>query len=182
VQAPRRSVRGLPRILIWFNVMEMRGTLETGDVLAAQWLHLRPRRSYAIVGVLLLVLCAWALWYSFSVPALSTNAWFLVGCVVFLILLFALWLPYKSIRSYRQRKNLQRETYFVASDNGLMGQNENGYMTTPWGDYLKWKEGRGGFLLYVSDELFQVIPKRFFQSESETAAFREMLRAKVGVK
>lgn len=34
-------------------VMELRGTLRARDVLAAQWLHIKPRPIYAVIGLLL---------------------------------------------------------------------------------------------------------------------------------
>jgi hypothetical protein len=83
------------------------------------------------------------------------------------------------LRTYRQRRGLQREVRYIVSDAGLTGENVNGRMTTPWGDYHRWKEGPQSFLLYLSNDLFHVIPKRFFGSKSDVVAFREMLRARL---
>ncbi len=161
--------------------MEMKGTLSVGDLLAAQWLHIKPRPTYAVVGVVLVVLAVLALWFSFSLPDLRGHAWLLAGPII-VIVAFAVWAPYSSIRNYRQRKSMQRELRSTVSDTGLLGQNENGHMNVPWTDYLKWKEGAKVFLLYVSDDGLHVVPKRFFQSEADVRAFREMLKAKVSAK
>lgn len=53
-------------------------------------------------------------------------------------------------------------------------------MNKPWSDYLRWKEGGKCFLLYMSDNLFQIVPKRFFHSDSDIDTFREMLTMRIG--
>ena len=159
--------------------MEMKGTLRAEDVLAAQWLHVKPRPFYAIVGVLLLMLAASVLWFSFSIPALRANGW-LLAVPIALLAGSAMWVPYRSVRSYRQRKNMQRELRIATSDRGLLGESETGHINAPWTDYLKWKEGDKVFLLYIADDAFQIIPKRFFQSETDVGLFRELLKAKIG--
>lgn len=111
--------------------MEMKGTLRAEDVLAAQWLHVKPRPFYAIVGVFLLMLAASALWFSFSIPALRANGW-LLAVPIALLVGCAMWVPYRV------------------------------------------------FLLYIADDAFQIIPKRFFQSETDVGLFRELLKAKIG--
>jgi hypothetical protein len=159
--------------------MELRGTLSARDVLAAQWLHIKPRPTYAVVGIALLAGALWALWFSFSLPDLRSNGWLLAGSIV-AITAFGLWLPYRTVRSYRQRKGMQRQLRMVPTDAGLLGENETGHASVPWTDFLKWKEGHSAFLLYVSDDAFHIVPKHFFQSGTDIAAFRDMLTAKVG--
>jgi hypothetical protein len=159
--------------------MELRGTLSARDVLAAQWLHIKPRPTYTVIGVLLLIAATWALWFSFSVRDLRENGWLLVGSLV-VIVAFGLWLPYRTVRTYGQRKGMQRQLRMVPTEAGLVGENETGQATVPWTDFLKWKEGNGAFLLYISDDMFHIVPKRFFQSATDIASFRDMLTARVG--
>jgi YcxB-like protein len=169
--------RGKTRTLAF--IMELRGTLSARDVLAAQWLHIKPRPTYTVIGVILLIAALWALWFSFSLPDLRSNGWLLVGALA-VIATFGFWLPYRTVRSYRQRKGMQRQLRMVPTEPGLLGENETGQATVPWADFLKWKEGNGAFLLYVSDDVFHIVPKRFFQSANDIAGFREMLAAKIG--
>jgi hypothetical protein len=159
--------------------MELRGTLSARDVLAAQWLHIKPRPTYTVVGIVLLAAAVWALWFSFSIPDLYGNGWLLIGSLAFIAAL-GLWLPYSTVRTYRQRRGMQRQLRMVPSDAGLLAENETGQATVPWSDFLKWKEGNRAFLLYVSDDMFHVVPRHFFQSETDVAAFRDILAAKVG--
>ena len=49
----------------------------------------------------------------------------------------------------------------------------------PWSDLTKWREGEGLFLLYGSDLIFYVLPKRAFQDAAAVDAFRDLLSAKI---
>ena len=47
-------------------------------------------------------------------------------------------------------------------------------------DRLSQVEGRtSAFLLYMSDNLYQVVPKRFFASDSDLRAFRELVGKRI---
>lgn len=50
----------------------------------------------------------------------------------------------------------------------------------PWSYFIKWKEGKKTFVLYHSDIMFRIIPKRCFVSPSEMTQFRELLQWKLG--
>ena len=173
---PGRSTRSLA-----FTV-DVRGTLTEGDVMAAQWLHIKPRPIFAVIGVSLLAVTAWALWYALSRPKVLGAAWLMVGGIL-LIAAGAMLLRYKALRNYRQRKAMQRDIRFATTDTGLAGVSETGLGgTVPWTDFLKWKEDRGLFLLYVSDDSFLILPKRYFRSAVDISAFREILSVMVKAK
>jgi hypothetical protein len=160
--------------------MEARGILEVREIFAAQWLHVKPRPVFAVLGVLLIALAMWALWFAFfDLSEHHWGGWLLLTCIAVLLLQFLVYAPYNLRRQYSQRKDLQRELAFVTSDAGLSIQTDHGAMSTPWQDYLKWKEGRTLFLLYLSDAMFQIVPKRFFASASDVDAFRDTLRSRV---
>lgn len=162
--------------------MKFKGTLQPEDFLSAQWLHIKPRRSFATVGVFLLALMLWALWFSFfSGRQLQAGweGWLIIGVLSYSLFIFFIYIPLKIRRNYRQRKELRKEFIFVATDNSLNVEFENGHYIQAWTDYLKWKEGRNLFLLYHSDNRYQAIPKRFFHSAGDIDVFREMLQEKV---
>ena len=159
--------------------MEFRGTFTASDLVAAQWLHVRPRPAYALVGIAILGTAIFATWHSFSKPNPGSNAWLLLGSVV-LIGASALWTWHRTTRTFRQRKDLQRAIRFETTDSGLITENETGRGTTPWSDFLRWKENERLFLLYLSDDMFHIVPKSFFGAKDDVPEFRELLIAKVG--
>ena len=157
------------------------GTFEAKDMQSANWVHLRPRRAYLITGVLLLLLFLWAIWYSFFVSAKADDwgGWIMLGVLAYFVLSFGVWMPLRSNRSFRQRKDLQRPVSFELTDAGLSVSTPDGHGVKPWSDYHRWKEGRHVFLLYLSDNMYQVFPKRFFTSIDEIDQFRNLVRQKV---
>lgn len=160
------------------SIMNIAGTFTTDDVAYASWVHLRPRRSLGVLGVVVMLLALVAVYLAFfGRPPESPgwSRWILVAALSCLVLMFGFGIPYISRRTYRQRKDLQRPCSFSPSDSGLCFSTEGASGIKPWTDYLKWKEGRDIFLLYLSDNLYQMIPKRFFESEDDLKAFREVI-------
>jgi hypothetical protein len=160
----------------------IQGTFTERDLRAADWTNLRPRRSLAIVGFLLALLYCWALWFAFfgSRPfEPEWMRWVMLLVPLYFLWMFAVWLPYKVRKTYLQRKDLQRPCTYVPSADGLGAETDGASGVKPWTDYLKWKEGKSVFLLYMSDEMFQIIPKHFFSSPDDLASFRRLVNEKV---
>jgi hypothetical protein len=143
---------------------------------------MRPRRSLAVVGIILVALgVGLALVMLVSGNPQETNwATFIVpGVLLYFALIFGLGIPYKCRRAFSQRKDLQRPCTFHTEEKGLRFSTEGISGTKAWSDYFKWKEGKNCFLIYMSDNMYQVIPKRFLESESEVRTFREILQRNV---
>lgn len=165
--------------------MELKGRVVVSDLLAAQWVHVRPRRSLAVAGVLLLGLTIFVMVASFVGHRQSLTdptAWILPGILAYLAFTAFVWVPRKVRRSFSQRKDLQHEISMMATSAGIEARTEQGYGVKPWSDYLKWKEGKSVFLLYLSDHLFQIVPKHFFSARGDIDAFRDLIRQSIGPK
>jgi hypothetical protein len=52
--------------------------------------------------------------------------------------------------------------------------------TLKWKVYIKFMETPKSFMLYQSKNMFNLIPKRAFDSDEQIEEFRELLRAKIG--
>jgi len=158
------------------------GTYTAEDLVWASWVHLRPRRSLAIAGLILLALALGLTSITFvngNPHEAGWERWVVPGFLLYFALAFGVGIPYKCRRAYQQRKDLQRPCTFCAQEEGLQFSTEGISGTKAWSDYVKWKEGRSSFLIYMSDNLYQVMPKRFLGSDTEVGAFRELLQRKV---
>ena len=163
--------------------MELKGRIAVEDLMAAQWIHVRPRRFLAVIGILLLGLTVFIMAASFVGHRQSLTdptAWILPGILAYLAFTAFVWVPRKIRRSYSQRKDFQHEISMVVTSTGVESRTEQGYSVKPWTDFLKWKEGKNVFLLYVSDHLFHVVPKRFFAAHEDIDAFRNIMRQAIG--
>ena len=164
-------------------MIDVTGMLLPDDYVRAQYLHLRPRLAFKILGVLIVFAALWAIWYSMSKGGLIGPGWIdylFFAAIVYLCLSFFVYLPWKTRRTYRQQKSLQRESRMMFDEAGIVVDNELGHATVPWSDYVKWKENDHLFLLYVSDPVFHVLPKRYFSGADEVEKLRQILQAKIG--
>jgi hypothetical protein len=148
--------------------------LTLADLQAAQRLHIRAvsLRTLLYYALFLTVVGAF---FSWSLPrhaptdilaALVTVT--LVGTAFLAALnLISRWfiLPIRARRIFNQQKNLQRP-YRVSWDaESVQTSSASGNSKIPWVDFLKWRESKQLFLLYRSDVLFQMYPKRCFTPE-----------------
>jgi hypothetical protein len=158
------------------------GTFTERDLREAGWTNLRPRRWLGIVGMLIIAAFCWTLWLAFFGSDFHDPTWIrwvMLAVAVYLPAFFVIGFPLRVRRTYRQRKDLQRSCKYLPSDAGLGFETEGAQGIKSWGDFVKWKEGKSVFLLYMSDQMFQVVPKRFFSSTDEVNAFRHLVAAKV---
>jgi hypothetical protein len=159
--------------------MKIGGQLTERDFVAALYLHLRPRRTFAVVGVLLIALSLMVM------VGVGASAWHhgrslwlpitMLGFLVYLGTYFLLWLPYQARRAFGQQKAASLPFQATVSEEGLRLENQLGTGLLPWAHVYKWREGRDLFLVYFSGALYYVIPKRFFGSPQQVADFRAAL-------
>lgn len=147
--------------------------LDVDDYVVAQRLHTRWTKKRLLVS-----LCACI---AGGLLALSEYEWlFVVGCgliggavggAVAFEITRKLQLPRRARRLFAQQKNLQRPATFSWDGEGLAWSNANGSGKTAWTDYVKWRQNERLFLLYHSDVMFQMLPKRAFQGAEQLQSF-----------
>lgn len=155
------------------------GQLRWTDYLRSQYLHVRPRRSFAIVGAVLLLLFAWASYETTSSWLTGVGSWVLpaifAGALLYFVTLFAVIIPLNTHRIFKQQKSLNLPFSIEASSDSFCTFNEYGRIAMPWSHFVKWKENREYFLLYHSDALYNLVPKRFLGDDAQQSQFRGFL-------
>jgi len=152
--------------------MSISGQLKEGDYVAAQFLHMRPRRVYAIIGVLLSCLAILAVVYSHSLILILCLA-YLAGC-------FFIYLPFRAKRTFRQYKALSERMTVEIRDDGLFVRRINGEGLVPWSQIMKWRNNRKLVLLYPAGSVFHLIPSHFFPNENDFKSFLDTLESRLG--
>ncbi len=161
--------------------------LTLADLQAAQRLHMRAAslRTLVYFAVFIAVVGAY---FSWSAPRHTPTDMFaafvtvgLVGTAFLAALnLLSRWivLPIRARRIFQQQKNLQRP-YRVSWDaEGVQTSSANGNSKIPWMEFLKWRESAQLFLLYRSDVLFQMYPKRCF-TPAQVDDFRSLAKRNI---
>lgn len=154
------------------------------DFKLAQRLHLRPRRRSRMVLYPLLALFMLAVICS-GISFMQGNGsgsgfYILFGCMVYLFAIFFILVPLKWKRIFRQQKFLETTFEQEFTEAALCSASELGNVSLPWNKFHKWKENKSMFIVYQSDALFHLIPKRIFQTEEETTRLRMILSQSIG--
>ena len=151
--------------------MTVVGQCKESDYIAAQFLHLRPRPVFAVMGVLIVILAFWALWMSRSL--------ILLGCLAYL----ALWpcfLWWNAKRLFREYKAMSEPLEMHVGDDGLYFRRKHGEGLIPWIEVIKWRANRRLVLIYPSTNIFHMVPSHFFDSPDAFRVFRETVQKRLG--
>ena len=161
--------------------MKINGQFQWTDYLNAQLLHLQPNGFgrvvlYGAFSIMILTFIALLSLYFFG--QLDVNISLLLP-VFILILLFPLYryvfLPNRVKKIFMQQKELSSPIEFEFTETGLHTSNEFGNSTRPWSYFIKWKENKELIMLYHSDVLFNMIPKRFFTDPQQIETVKSYL-------
>lgn len=164
--------------------MKISGTYNSGDIWAVHWLQIKPRRSFAIVGVILIALFLMTIVTMINDPAFLKSfprwgIWTFVACAGYLAFVYTVWAPRTIRRKFREVAELNRLHTFEITEQGLAVSSETGHNTIPWSDFKKWKENKRVLLLYAGSFPYCMIPKRFFQAEQDYKTFIKILSEKI---
>jgi len=88
--------------------------------------------------------------------------------------------PRQLSRVFTQQKDLSAPFEMNLSDQEFSMRNEFGESHLPWDSFVKWKEDKEMLLLYRSDVLFHMLPKRLLHSDDELGYVLNRLRQSKG--
>lgn len=150
------------------------GIISIDDFLNAQRLHranaLRGFYRFFRIAILIAIPVCFYL-----VKALGlTLALLSIGVAIGGQITSKLILPWKVRRLHRQQKDLAFPFTYTWNAEFLEGQGVSGQSKRAWTNYHKFREDRHVFLLYHSDNLFEVFPKRWFSDNEQIDEFRRL--------
>jgi hypothetical protein len=154
----------------------IRVQLTDGDYVRAVQAAARPSRVtfivIALISALILAgaLVAWDSGYGReAVIAVSVWCGIVLGARVGQIL----WIPVQARKVFRQQRGLHRPHEVSWNDAGLTTTAEDGTWTISWADFHKSLELEDQFILFLSDAVFVMLPKRAFQDSGQIDGFRQ---------
>ncbi len=160
-------------------MIQVHGRVLWSDYLRAQYLHLRPRPFWERVGIAIVVMGLALLVVAFDRGQAGGPSprfpYLLVGSLAYLALYFCVFVPWRARTLYRRQSGVLSPFRIQADAGGLVVSSEQGEVRLPWMALRKWKESRHLFLIYRSDSLFHLVPKRLFASSEQIEAFRMLL-------
>jgi hypothetical protein len=94
---------------------------------------------------------------------------------ILLVVFRYVYIPSRHRRIFRQQKNLHVLYELSWSDTGFVATSERGSVRTAWTDVVKCRENEKLLLLYLSDVMFHILPKRSFPDDATSAQIREFV-------
>lgn len=152
--------------------MTITGTITESDYVAAQFLHMRPRVVFAVIGVLLVGLYLWFV--------LMRPKPFPIALLVFMVGYFTVYLPWAAKSAYRKYKAISEPVELELREDGLFARNPHAQSVTPWDHIGRWRKGKLMVLLYPTDNLFMIVPSHMFGSPEHYAEFTKALESRLG--
>ena len=153
------------------------GAVTAEDYLHAQRLHRRRIESWLYGGCVLTALCGGLLLWQFPDAMLAGGM--LVGggtCgLVGEVAVSRLYLPWKVRRLHKQMKAFAHPLVYEWDETTLRASSPQAQGERPWSDFLKYREDDRIFLLYHADNLFEMLPKRWFAAAQQIEDFRQRL-------
>jgi len=161
--------------------MKIKGQLQWTDYLNAQLLHMQPNGfvrvvrlvTYVFMTLTFIIILVMALFGQLDFHA--AYIWPVFLLVVIFPLYRYVFLPNRIKKLFAQQKELSLPFEIEFTETGVSSSNELGYNTRPWTNFIKWKENKDLFMLYHSDILFNMVPKRCFTDPQQIETVRSFL-------
>jgi hypothetical protein len=163
-------------------MMKLECQLFPDDYVKAQYVHLRPSPVFVWLGWIVVALFPLLVVGLFPF-AKKSGEWtpfiLLVLAAGWLGIHFLILLPRSTRRIFWQQKSLQEKCILEIDAMGVVSTSSMGHAIQKWGDFTKYKRGKGLILAYQSDVIFQMFPKRWF-TEEQYAELESYLRQALG--
>jgi hypothetical protein len=162
--------------------MKIHCQLTPNDYIKAQFLHMRPRPVFGWIGILILVamLATCILQLIFPISGKMTwSPFVLLGVLAYFAFVYGVFLPLRAKRIFRQQKALHEPYEVELTDEALSSMSAYGDFKMEWSAFHKYKTSKNLILVYQSDAIFHMFPRRWF-TESQFTEFHAILKKQLG--
>ena len=164
--------------------MKITVQLTADDYIRAQRLGLRPRPVLKYIGYIILILlaCVFArqIYDAVYRGKIDTNFWIVLGGISYFVLLYFVIMPVRMKRLFKQQKALHTPAELEFTDSHFSGSSEHGSFEMKWEEFHKWKKNKYLILIYQSDALMHIIPRRSFDSQTDFETLEAILKKHLG--
>jgi hypothetical protein len=158
--------------------------LTVKDYLAAQRLHFRPKPILRWVLIALGALFVGVIFQQVLMVAqgraLGRYWWMLPAGLAYGALLFYVVLPWRVSKLFRAQPSMGEPTETTFNDEGLLLQTPRGQLRFKWAALKRWKKNKHYILVYHSNVLFHIFPRRSFQRPEEFDELAALLGKNLG--
>lgn len=160
--------------------MKISAQLEFEDYLESQVIGLSGCFAILIIGPLLLFF--WFILIGSPYFGIGGRTEFflillLTGYIFFLLMYRYILLPQHARRIFKQQQKHDTPIEVEFLEQTIRTSSLYGNSDSPWTHFIKWQEGNKILMLYYSDVLCVIVPKRCFNNDEQIKYVRSRLRA-----
>lgn len=162
--------------------MKLHCQIEPSDYVRAQYLNLRPRpliKWLVIILIAIFLLVFLHELFTRPIDRITALPFIVSAILVYLVITYGVWLPYRTKKIYKQQKSLQEPYDAELSQDEFISSNSLGTARIKWADFHKYKVAKDMILVYQSDLIFHMFPRRWF-NEGEYEKLLEILKLELG--
>jgi len=161
-------------VIFTLGFLMITGSISIADYVQAQRLHRKSIAKWSYVASAAIAVCG-----AVMLAAGSRNYGLIALCGGFggLIGEYAnakFFLPRRLAKLHAQQKDLAEQFTYSWDAEHISAQSQMGSARRPWAHYIKVKEDGHIFLLYHSDQMFEMFPKSWFSSTGAINEFRKL--------
>lgn len=138
--------------------------LTQAEVVRAMQLHGRgTNKSLAVLSIVGIALVLVGIITDYKAIGFGGSIGGIIGYFSVLYLL----IPFNAKKQYKQLRSLKNETQVTLSQQGIDFKSASGECKLQWCDIHKWKSANGIYLLYLTRNMFYMVPSRALPSDNE---------------
>ncbi|MFN8435349.1 MAG: YcxB family protein [Anaerolineales bacterium] len=150
------------------------------DLRNAHLLHMYPSRHFIVYFLAITMLGVFVYWLFTDLSLIYTAPPILIILAIGIgssLVNRYISIPNQAKKSFAQQKAISLPFEFELTEAGVHISNELGNSNVPWNYFTKWDENEDIIILYQSDSLIHMLPKRFFTKPQELETINSLLEA-----
>ena len=163
------------------ETIEISGLYQVRDFLRFR-IYTGLRFVWPVILLLLVISVLGFVWLPFAEPRDRSGAIQLALIPLFWSALLVAPQPFAAKRQFNSQPYLKEPVSFHFDAAGMQSKSAAGGGEARWPAFHRVRELGSMFVLYTAPNLGSLLPKRFFQSAEELAAFRELVAAGIAPK
>lgn len=159
--------------------MDCNFRLSKNEIVEAMQLHGRgSKRTLIILGGIGVILLLIGILTQYKFIAFGS----LIGGIVGYFITMKVTIPYRAKKQYLEYKALHHEISMTLLDQGITFSSESGESRLKWNDFVKWKSSENICLLYITSNMFHIVPLSAISSDDTSRKLISLLSEHVGPK
>ncbi len=141
----------------------MRYKVTKKDFYRAYLLHIKPRRIYAILGIVLICIALSVCLCSVLPIGGGSDIMFAVKlflCMIFVLSVVYIYPLYTLHKSYKQTKGIDGDVDLAVHEESFSISTKNSNTTIPFGDIYKIRSSDSYLLIYLNQYFYVILPKK----------------------